>query len=129
MKQGRSRITHHASRIAALLGLAVYSLLIWLDWPPPAGLRYAPAPGQGLTPAHWWDQMQGLRGWGVYPSGWSWALIDPAPLARWLPLLALALLGAALLRWDWRRGSGIRDQGENTNPQPPTPNPRALIPL
>lgn len=80
------------------VALLVYGLLIWLDLPSPAGLRYEKPPaGQGLVPAHWWDEVQGLRGWAVHPRGWSWALIDPAPLWRWLPLLGLGLAGALLI--------------------------------
>jgi hypothetical protein len=81
-------------------GLLLYSLAIWLDWPPPAGTRYVPPPGgAGETPAHWWDKAQALRGWSVYREGWAWALLAPAPLERWLAFAGLGLLGAAALWW------------------------------
>ncbi|HUS16093.1 MAG TPA: hypothetical protein VM536_13930 [Chloroflexia bacterium] len=87
--------------IAAAL-VALYGLCIWFDLPPAAGTRYLPT-----DPVAWWDRVQALRGWSVYPQGWAWPLIPPAPPERWLVLLAAGLLGAAVLWW-------ARDPGHRT---------------
>lgn len=84
---------------AASLALVSYAALIWLDLPPPAGLRYEPPPlGQGLVAEHWWDEIQGLRGWAMNPRGWSWPFMPAAPLAQWLPLVGIGL-ALALVLW------------------------------
>jgi hypothetical protein len=91
--------------------LVLYGTAIVLDLPTPAGTRYEqnlPAselakwhatPNPTAEPAaHWWDKLQGLRGWSVVPEGWFWPKLPPPPLAPWLALLGLALLGIAGLR-------------------------------
>jgi hypothetical protein len=47
--------------------------------------------------------MQGLRGWSVFPEGWSWPKLSPAPLARWVPLVVLGLIGLLAFPWLERR--------------------------
>ena len=90
--------------------LAVYGVAIFLDLPSPAGNRYEQAlpakvlaqwsvvPSPGAQPApHWWSKGQGLRGWSVFPEGWSWPKQLPAPLSRWIAAIGLGLAGAVSL--------------------------------
>jgi hypothetical protein len=93
-------LRRHPLALAGALGLVAYALLIWLDLP-------APPLAQGQVPARWWEGMQGLRGWWTNPLGWSWALAEPAPLERWLPVLALGVAGALWLYFAGRRGRAM----------------------
>jgi hypothetical protein len=96
--------------------LVLYCFMIFLDLPSPAGTTYRqdlPAselaywdakPVPGAVPApHWWNKAQGLRGWSVFPEGWSWPKLGLAPLTHWLALLGLVIVGSAglwlLQRW------------------------------
>jgi hypothetical protein len=101
--------------------LVAYGVAIWYDLPPAAGTRYAqdlPASTLtkwGATPiqsgqpaAHWWVKTQGLRGWSVYPEGWFWPKLVPAPFTHWLALIGLGLLGAIGLRLLERRAPQSR---------------------
>src|SRR6516162_10727591 len=94
----------------------IYCLAIFLDLPPPAGNKYrqdipasvlkgwgAKANPNGLSASHWWYKTQALRGWSINPEGWAWPKLRPPPLLKWLAILALGLLGAAMLHYLERR--------------------------
>jgi hypothetical protein len=92
--------------------LTFYCMAVLLDLPSPAETRYLenlPA-GElarwGVTPIpsaqiadHWWDKAQGLRGWGLFPEGWSWPKLAAPPLTRWLPIVVMAMLGLIAFRY------------------------------
>jgi hypothetical protein len=104
---------------------SIYILAIFLDLPFPAGEKYAedvspmvfqnwggtPNP-TGLHADHWWYKIQALRGWSLYPEGWYWPKIPPAPLGRWILVICLGLFSGIGIYWLERR----RKQGLQYNP-------------
>ena len=100
--------------VLVLAALMIYLLAIGLDLPSPAGSAYRQdlpaselanwgaslqAQDVAATAAHWWDKAQALRGWSVYPEGWAWPKLTPAPVPRWLPLIVLGILAIPGIHW------------------------------